>query len=302
MIFLSGKPYSKYLKVKEVFNMNNSNIILNRIFTQSVFSDLITSNNNKIYDSIIERYLGDTQYDTNGQIICKIYKYMSHHYRNEYFYQNTILNKLLLGRHSINTTTALTQVPIGKSKADFIMINGKAIVYEIKTELDSFERLNTQINDYYKAFNRVCVVTCEQNFKKLSNLLIGTPVGICILSNKNTLRFLKEPEEYNDMLSYNALFKTLHKKEFEEILLKYHSTLPHATPVFYYDECFSMFSKIPINILYKMILSNLKKRAKIRQEYYNEVPYELKSLMYFYNAKEKDYLNLYKFLNIIHRR
>ena len=29
---------------------------------------------------------------------------------------------------------------------------------------------------------------------------------------------------------------------------------------------------------------------------YQNVPYELKSLLYFYNAKEKDYLNLSHFL------
>ncbi len=53
-------------------------------------------------------------------------------YRNEYFYKNTILNKLLLGRHSINTTTALSEMPIGKSIADFILLNGKGVVDEIK--------------------------------------------------------------------------------------------------------------------------------------------------------------------------
>ncbi|MBU5889902.1 sce7726 family protein, partial [Vibrio cholerae O1] len=77
--------------------------------------------------------------------------------RNEYFYKNTLLNKLLLGKHSLNTTTAITEIPINKSKADFILINGKAVVYEIKTGLDSFERLESQIEDYFKAFVNVYV-------------------------------------------------------------------------------------------------------------------------------------------------
>ena len=59
-----------------------------------------------------------------------------------------MLNKLLLGRHSINTTTALTQIPINKSKADFILINGKAVVYEIKTELDNFEFIKNTYENY----------------------------------------------------------------------------------------------------------------------------------------------------------
>ena len=245
---------------------------------------------------MVKRYLKSGNDCSNGEIISKIYKYMSRNYRNEYFYQNTMLNKLLLGRHSLNTTTALTQIPIGKSKADFVMINGKAVVYEIKTELDSFERLDNQLNDYYKAFDYVCVVTCESNYEKLDKILEGRSVGICILSDRNTLRFVKEPIKNNVNLSYGALFKVLHKKEFEEILFDFYGELPKTTPVFFYDECFKWFSKISMDILYPLFLKQLKKRNQIMKEYYQNVPYELKSLLYFYNAKEKDYLKLERFL------
>lgn len=277
--------------------MGSNNLVLNRFFTQYVFSDLVANHTNSTYCAVVKRYLKDEQGKNNGEIISQIYKYMSKNYRNEYFYQNTMHNKLLLGRHSLNTTTALTQIPIGKSKADFIMINGKAVVYEIKTELDSFERLGTQLNDYFKAFDHVCVVTCESNFEKLSKLLKNTPVGICILTDRNTLRFPKEPVEYNDRLSHEILFKILRKKEFEEILNIHYGSLPKVTQVFYYDECFRLFSSIPISALYPMVLVELKKRNRIIKEYYQNVPYELKSLLYFYNAREKDYLNLSHFLN-----
>ena len=127
--------------------MSSNNLVLNKFFTKYIFSDLVANHTNNIYRTVVKRYLKDERDRNNGEVISQIYKYMSKNYRNEYFYQNTMLNKLLLGRHSLNTTTALTQTPIGKSKADFIMINDKAIVYEIKTELDNFERLDTQLND-----------------------------------------------------------------------------------------------------------------------------------------------------------
>lgn len=41
---------------------------------------------------------------------------------------------------------ALTELPIGDSKADFIMINGRGVVYEIKTDLDNLNRLNSQLS------------------------------------------------------------------------------------------------------------------------------------------------------------
>jgi hypothetical protein len=274
-----------------------NNLALNRLFTQYIFEDLITNYKNSTYCTVVQRYLKDDTAENNGELISNIYKYMLKNYRNEYFYQNTLLNKLLLGRHSLNTTTALTQVPIGKSKADFVMINGKAVVYEIKTELDSFERLNTQLADYYRAFNHVCVVTCEDNYEKLSAILQDTPVGICILSNRNTLQIRKEPQESNVSLSYEALFKVLRKREFESIILDYYGNLPEATPVFFYDECFKWFSKISLDEVYLMVLKMLKKRNRIIKEYFFNVPYELKSLMYFYNATQSDYTKLEKFLH-----
>ena len=275
----------------------NSNMILNRLFTQYNFDDLIQGQKNDVYISVIKRFVQDPLSKNNGEIISEIYSYMSKNYRNEYFYQNTLLNKLLLGRHSINTTTALTQIPINKSKADFILINGKAVVYEIKTELDNFERLKNQINDYYKAFSHVCVVTCEEYYKKLIKILKNTNVGICILTNKNTLRFEKEPVADFSNITHKHLFKVLHKKEFEDILLEIFKKLPQATPAFYYDECYNWFESIPIMDVYKETLIQLKKRNKITKEEFNRVPYELKSLMYFNSNYDNDYKKLELFLN-----
>lgn len=275
----------------------NSNMILNRLFTQYNFDDSIQGQKNDVYISVIKRFVQDPLSKNNGEIISEIYSYMSKNYRNEYFYQNTLLNKLLLGRHSINTTTALTQIPINKSKADFILINGKAVVYEIKTELDNFERLKNQINDYYKAFSHVCVVTCEEYYKKLIKILKNTNVGICILTNKNTLRFEKEPVADFSNITHKHLFKVLHKKEFEDILLEIFKKLPQATPAFYYDECYNWFESIPIMDAYKETLIQLKKRNKITKEEFNRVPYELKSLMYFNSNYDNDYKKLELFLN-----
>ena len=182
------------------------------------------------------------------------------------------------------------------------MINGKAIVYEIKTELDSFERLSTQVADYFKAFNHVCVVTCEDNYKKLSAILENTSVGIYVLSNRNTLQLKRAPQEYNANLNYEVLFKLLRKREFENIIFDYYGKLPETTPVFFYDECYRWFSQIEIGEAYRKVLKELKKRNNIIKEYFSEVPYELKSLMYFYNARKTDYIKLSKFLSDTYRR
>lgn len=278
--------------------MSANNLVLNRLFTRQVINDLLENTSSNIYVSTIHQYLKDYNDCNNYEILSRIYEYMSKNYRNEYFYQNTLLNKLLLGKHSIKTTTALTQIPIERSKADFVLINGKAVVYEIKTELDTFDRLSTQLNDYYKAFDHVCVVTCEENFKKLSEILADTKVGICILSKANTLQFKKEAEADNENIEYRSLFKILRKYEFEQIIKAYYKELPKATPAFYYDECFKMFENIPLNKAYKLFLMELKKRNNsVSSEKLQDVPYALKSIMYFSSSSFAQYDKLKSFLN-----
>lgn len=276
-----------------------NNVILNRFFTQNVFFDVIHNKKNTIYGTVIQRYINDPEDKNNGTLISEVYRFMSKKYRNEYYYQNTLLNKLLFGKHSITTTTALTQVPINKSKADFILINGKAVVYEIKTELDTFERLNTQLRDYYKAFDHVCVVTSESQYERAYSILESTPVGIYVLTSKNTIstKLRKEPILYDSELDYTTIFKILRKREFESILLQYFGELPVTSQAFYYNECFKRFCEIPIIQAYKMALQQLKKRNKILINKIDKVPYELKSLVYFSNLNNNDWNALNIFLN-----
>ena len=279
--------------------MTENNLILNRLFTQNVFFDMINTYNNTIYGTVIQRFVNDPEDKDNGTLISEVYKFMSKSYRNEYFYQNTLLNKLLLGKHSINTTIALTQVPISKSKADFILINGKAVVYEIKTELDTFERLDTQLRDYFKAFNHVCVVTSESQYDRAASILEDTPVGIYVLTSQNTIsaKLRKEPAEDNSRLNYTAIFKVLHKREYENILLQYFGQMPIASQAFYYGECLKQFSRIPILEAYGMALKQLKKRNKITINEFDKVPYELKSLIYFSRPSKSDLHAINGFLN-----
>ena len=265
--------------------------------------------NNAIYDSIIKRFYkisancSDTEL-INGDFIKEIYQFMARSYRNEYFYQNTLLNKLLIGKHSPNTTTALTQIPIGKAKADFILINGRAVVYEIKTELDNFDRLNNQIENYYKGFNCVCVVTSEAQFPRAQELLKHTNVGIYVLTKKNTIskKNKKEPRENNDNLNHTTIFKMLHKNEFEAILLEYYGELPQATQVFYYSRCLEKFSEIPIAKAYSLALQQLKKRNRIDPEVLSQIPYELKSLAYFSGVKKSELQRIQDFWSEKYRR
>lgn len=276
---------------------STNSILLNRFFTRNTFKQVIADGESPAYTAAIRRYIVDSTNKTNVEYISEIYQYLKNEYQNEYYYKNTLLNKLLLGIHSPRTTIALTEVPIGNSKADFILINGKAVVYEIKTALDNFERLDGQIEDYYKAFSKVMVVISEKNYDDIQQRLQNSPVGICLLTKKGTLSIRKEPIEYNEMLSKSIMFKILRKNEYEKILLKIFGSLPNVSQFEYYRACQTLFESLSIDMAYKMFVQELKLRTKIDIVEYAKIPYELKFLIYFSNYKKSDYAKLCHFLS-----
>lgn len=273
--------------------------ILNKVFSRNTFRNCFNNGYDKTYSQVIRRYISNNPEKQNSELISEIYNVLKESYRNEYYYKNTLLNKLLLGVHSVNTTTALTEIPIAKSKADFILINGKAVVYEIKTELDNFDRLENQINDYYKAFDHVAVVTCKENLQALQKKIemLGKPVGIYILRKCGTMTTIQKPQEYKVELDAQTLFKILRKQEYEEILLNKYEYLPKVSEFKYYSECRKMFLEIPLEEAYLSVLKLLKKRSQIIKEEFSEIPYELKFLAYFMNLKSNDYIKIMNFLN-----
>lgn len=278
--------------------MDNANsILLNRFFTRNTFKQVIDDGDSPAYIAAIRRYIVNPAGKTNEECISEIYQHLRKEYQNEYYYKNTLLNKLLLGIHSPHTTTALTEVPIGNSKADFILINGKAVVYEIKTALDNFERLDGQVEDYYKAFSRVVVVTSEENYDDVRKKLQNSHVGICLLTKKGTLSIRKEPTEYMEKLSKPIMFKVLRKNEYEQILLKHFGSLPDVSQFEYYRACQALFESLPTDIAYQMFVQTLKLRTKIDIAEYSKIPYELKFLVYFSNYRKSDYTKLCRFLN-----
>ena len=236
-----------------------NNIILNRLFTIAAFQNIVDDSNYTVYKTILHRYIHNSSEKTNEEAISELYNYMRLNYRNQYYYKNTILNKLLLGVHSINTTTALTEIPISSSKADFVLINGKATVYEIKTELDNLERLESQLMNYYKAFDHVCVLTCEDYAQILLDKYCDSPVGIYVLSKSDTIQRIKEPTINQQSLNMVTMFKILNKPEYEELILNYYGYLPNVSQVKYYSKCMELFVDIPLDDAYKSFLKVLKK-------------------------------------------
>ena len=235
--------------------------MVNKIFTVPYLDRMISEDS--IPDSFFEcvrRYV-KTDDATIGEAISEIYHFMNYEYRNEYYYKNTILNQLLIKKHDLYNTAALTELPIGNSKADFIMINDRGVVYEIKTDLDNLIRLENQLKDYYKVFSYIYVVVGNKQLPHVKEFLKDQKVGIYELTASGRLICRKKAFYNRDNLSYGAMFQVLRKAEFESIILKHFHRLPEVNNFQYYRECKKWLERINIVTLQKDVMKCLKART-----------------------------------------
>lgn len=265
--------------------------MINKIFTVPYFDRMISENSvPESFSKCVKRYI-KTENATIGEAISEIYHFMDCEYRNEYYYKNTILNQLLIKKHDLYNTAALTELPIGDSKADFIMINGRGVVYEIKTDLDNLLRLENQIKDYYKVFSYVYVVVGNKQLPRVKEFLKDQKVGIYELTASGKLICRKKALCNKENLSYEAMFQVLRKAEFESILLKHFHELPEVNSFQYYRECQKWLERVNIITLQKDVMRCLKARTLmlVENKLEEKVPYELRFYAYFSKRINSNY-------------
>ena len=213
-----------------------------------------------------------------GKFFDWVYNLLFRHYRNEYIYKNAIANKILLGRHSLNTSQMLTELRVGKCKADVVIVNGSSTVYEIKSEYDSFKRLDNQINSYLKIFDHINVITSDSQLSKLQTI-IPDNIGIMILTDRNTIRTIREPKSNKKNIVLETVFNTFRKDEYLQVIQEYYGNIPDVPNTQIFKECKQLFCKIPVEPAHDLTVKILRQRktSTILKDFLDKTPSSLKA-------------------------
>lgn len=149
---------------------------------------------------------------TLGDAFDAAYRLLVRDYRSEYTFKNELVSKIIFGRHSPSTATALIEQPMGSSEADVLVLNGTSTVYEIKTEFDSYSRLGRQLADYSRYADLVNVVTSDNRATAIERMLPGH-VGLLTWQRSGALRVVRPPKSNLDALQSGCIFELLRTRE-----------------------------------------------------------------------------------------
>lgn len=285
-------------------NISKKSIIdLAKIFSPTILKELSINGNSKKLKKILDELGLLSQLDLKKDLSSffnDMYFLLSKNYRNEYVYKNTIIKKILLGKHSLNTAYLINECRVGNSKADSVILNGTSTVYEIKSEFDTFSRLDTQLDDYKKAFEFIYVVVPTESLEKLKSYLKDDNIGIIALNKKNTMSNIKEAKSNKKNFNKEILFEILHKKEYLFIIKKYYGNVPNVPNTKIFTSCKELFIELDLEIIHNEMVSILKKRGKndLYKEFILNVPDSLKALSIQTKLTNREKNNL---LDLLHK-
>ncbi|WP_231757576.1 sce7726 family protein [Microbulbifer elongatus] len=221
----------------------------------------------------------------------EVFNELNRGYRTEYIYKNFLVLRHLLGRHSVNTSTMLSEFRVGSNKADCVILNGKSTCYEIKTEYDSLIRLNDQVKQYRKLFDEVYVVCSEKNCSDVIETL-EQGVGILILSDRSYFKKVREPCRRKGGIDREALVKSLRKAEYQELAFLVSGKLPSATNAQLFSMCRELVLDAEEDDLAEGYLAMLKKHRAVKNHLIDFMPFSLKNAAVSYRFTQEQEKNL----------
>lgn len=204
---------------------------LTRLFSATVFREMAKNGRSGLFRRLLEQTdllenadpratVGDT-----FDLAFEILKVAGH--RDEYIYRAAISHKVLMGTHSLRTASMLNEFRAGSCKADLVILNGTATVYEIKSERDSLARLANQVENYKRVFAKVNVIASEGH---IEGVLATVPddVGVMCLSKRYRITTVREAVNCPARICPVTVFESLRMAEGAAILRAMGVTVPQV--------------------------------------------------------------------------
>lgn len=183
-------------------------------------------------------------------------------YRDEYIYKAALVEKILLGRHSLQTASMLNEFRVGECKADLAILNGTATVYEVKSERDSLVRLRKQVTAYATVFAKVYVIASESHVKAVENT-VPRDVGILALNRRYRISTLREATGTPEQTSPAAIFNSLRTQEARLVLALNGIQVPHVPNTLLHAVLREQFLKLDPTSAHAGMVTVLKKTRNL---------------------------------------
>jgi hypothetical protein len=182
--------------------------------------------------------------------------------RDEYVFRAALTHNILLGTHSLNTASMLTEFRAGNCKADLAILNGTGTVYEIKSDRDSLARLTNQVANYRKVFAKIYVIAGEAHVEEVL-LSVPPEVGVMSLVRWDRIQTLREAADRPDLVCPVTIFESLRSAEARAILRDLKVPVPDVPNTMQHAAMRECFARLQPDEVHRHMVATLKRTRNL---------------------------------------
>ncbi|MGY0553861.1 sce7726 family protein [Vreelandella titanicae] len=270
---------------------------LTRLFSAAVFRELAKKGQSGLFC----RLLGQTNLLDNagsdatvGDVFDQAFEILKvAGQRDEYIYRAAISQKILMGTHTLRTASMLNEFRAGSSKADLVILNGTATVYEIKSERDSLARLATQVENYKRVFAKVNVIASEGHIDGIIET-VPKDVGVMCLSKRFRITTVREAAECPARICPVTVFESLRMAESSTILQTMGVVVPEVPNTQRHAVMRDLFARLDPVELHVEMVRTLKRTRDLAPlgDFVNRLPKSLQAAALSISVRRSDHPKL----------
>ncbi|MGR2856596.1 sce7726 family protein [Erwinia sp. 1181_3] len=240
---------------------------ISKIFSRNVVLEIAKKNRFELFKGILmDNYPSYTSKDKPiYKIYDEIYTLLKKKYRNEYIYKNEIAKSIIKKTHRFSNVSYVNEFKINGCIADVAIFNDTSTAYEIKTELDSFERLDEQLSVYKDVFEYVNIVIPENKINQALKV-VHDNTGIITLNGRNVLNCERMAISNISSLSKSKMFNCLKPSEYFYLYEEVIGTKPFGRAADIKEMCRNVFLDLDIENAHMEMLKILTARGLERFE------------------------------------
>ena len=196
-----------------------------------------------------------------------VYRYLQKSYRNEYIYKNELINKYIVRKLGKTSSVAVNEFRVGDAIADLTLFNGESQCFEIKSDLDSPQRLSMQMESYQRVFEK-CYILIPHESYGIYHGLVDDAVGILSLrycKNGQISIQIEREARRNEFVDVNVLMRSVRAVEYRWMVKQAYGTLPDVSDFEMFDACKTKLGELTSDKLHKLFCEAVKTRkTKVR--------------------------------------
>ncbi|BFM04836.1 sce7726 family protein [Halioxenophilus aromaticivorans] len=244
------------------------------LFSASSINALLDGNFSQF--SLAKQILGFSETDELKviDIVKQSFEFLKKNYPYEYVYKCTLFKNIVLGVHSPNTTAMLSELKLGTSKVDAMIINGIATSYEIKSEFDNFDRLEKQLFDYTAYSDKVFVVCSSKNADPIKNK-ISNSFGLMVLNKRGSFSIMRDSKLFNPSYTADKATSLLTAPELRNISREINNNIDNVPNTQLVKKCNKLISTLPPSQIKQNVFEALKSRGLSKNKVVSRLPYQL---------------------------